>query len=43
MHGGPLLQGKRAPPFQLACAVMLALWIIGCFALMLSAAPVTCV
>ena len=37
MQRGPLMQGKRAPAFQLACAVMLALWIIGCFALLLSA------
>jgi len=37
MQGGPLLQGKRAPPFQLVCAVMLALWIIGCFGLLLRA------
>ena len=35
--GGSLLQGKRAPPFKIVCAVMLALWIIGSFSLILSA------
>lgn len=34
---GPLLDGKRAPPFKIACALALALWIVGCFALLLSA------
>jgi hypothetical protein len=34
--GGSLLQGKRAPPFKIVCAVMLALWIIGSFSMMLS-------
>ena len=31
------MQGKRAPPFKIVCAVMLALWIIGSFSLILSA------
>ena len=32
-----LLQTKRAPPFKFLCAAALALWIVGCFALILSA------
>ena len=36
MQQGPLLQGKRAPPFKTACAIVWGLWIAGTFGMGLS-------